>query len=111
VPLTCKIVDVKRIILAEGQCINLINAPIKLNINPRAKIIKACFVFIVIIFFISIVFFAISGNVLLLGARCGTASRVRSAKIKFSREKKAQSQQNQAMALSKCCKQFLLTVF
>jgi hypothetical protein len=41
-------------------------------------------------------------NVLLLGARCGTASRVRSAKIKFSREKQAQSQQNQAMALSKC---------
>jgi hypothetical protein len=43
----------------------------------------------------------IAGNVLRIGARCGTASRVRSAKIKFSREKQAQSQQNQAMALSK----------
>jgi len=37
----------------------------------------------------------------LLGERCGTASRVRSAKIEFYREKQAQSQQNQAMALSK----------
>jgi len=42
-----------------------------------------------------------SANGFLLGACCGTASRVRSAKIKFSRGKQAQSQQNQAMALSK----------
>ena len=40
-------------------------------------------------------------NVLRIGERCGTASRVRSAKIKFSRDKQAKSQQNQAMALSK----------
>jgi hypothetical protein len=45
---------------------------------------------------------ALADNGLLLGERCGTASSVRSAKIKFLREKQAQSQQNQAMALSKC---------
>jgi hypothetical protein len=37
--------------------------------------------------------------VLRIGERCGTASCVCSAKIDFLREKQAQSQQNQAMAL------------